>query len=310
VSGGWQADPVVAHVVRNGFVESVHRGRVVVLDADGGVVASAGDVAAPILPRSALKPIQAIALCNAGWEPADAQMLALACASHSGEERHVAVVRRILAAAGLAESALQNTPDLPLDVAAAHALLRAGGHADAIHQNCSGKHAAMLATCVVNGWPTEGYLDPTSPVQRAIRQCVESYAGEPVAATVVDGCGAPQFGVSLRAVAGAFLAIADTAAADAMRAHPDLVGGAGRDVTRLMQAVPGVVAKDGAEGVYVAAVAGVGSAAVKIDDGAGRARAPVLAAALRLLDLDAGAVADVPVLGHGRPVGEIAPVWP
>ena len=308
-----QTDPVVAEVVRNGFVESCHHGRVVGLNPDGSVAFAIGEIQAPIFPRSSVKPLQATAMLDAGWQPDDDAQIALACASHSGEDMHTDVVRRILASVGLDASALQNTPDLPLNEAAAHALLRAGGNKDALHQNCSGKHAAMLATCVTNGWPIETYRDPQHPLQLQIRRTLEQLAGEPVSAVAVDGCGAPLFAISLVGLARAFAATAPGRVADAMRAHPDLVGGTGRDVTMVMQDVAGLVAKDGAEGVYAAALPDGRATALKIDDGAGRARPPVLASALQQLGVDPEAtqrLRDVPVLGHGDPVGFVQNVLP
>jgi L-asparaginase II len=308
-----QTDPVVAEVVRNGFVESRHHGRVVGLNADESIAFAIGAVEEPMFPRSSVKPLQATAMLEAGWKPRDDAEIAVACASHSGEDVHIAVVRRILASAGLDVAALQNTPDLPLNEAAAHAVLRAGGGKDALHQNCSGKHAAMLATCVTNGWPIDSYRDPQHPLQQCIRSTIEQYAGEAVSAVAVDGCGAPLFAISLLSLARAFAAIAQSRVADAMRAHPELVGGTGRDVTAVMRDVSGLVAKDGAEGVYAAALADGRVAAVKIGDGAGRARRPVLAWALEQLGVDATAterLRDVPVLGHGEPVGSVRNVLP
>lgn len=312
--------PVVAEVVRNGVVESRHHGRVVALDAAGDRVVALGAVDAPTFPRSSLKPVQTVALLRAGWRPTDDRQVALACASHSGEPAHLDVVRRILADAGLEQSALDNTPALPLDARAAAEVVRRGGAADSLLQNCSGKHAAMLAACVANGWPVDGYRDPAHPVQQAIRVTVEDLCDERVDAVAVDGCGAPLFAVSLAGLAGAFRRIATASGstserqvADAMRAHPFLVGGTGRDVTEFMQAVPGLVAKDGAEGVYAAALPDGRAVALKIDDGAGRARAPLLASALRRLGVVASGldqVARVPVLGHGEPVGEVRAVVP
>ena len=282
-------DPVVAEVNRNGFVESRHHGRVVGLSPDGSIAFAVGAVDAPMFPRSSVKPLQATAMIDAGWRPDDDEQIALACASHSGEDKHIDVVRRILASVGLDESALQNTPDLPLNEAAAHTLLRAGGDKDPLHQNCSGKHAAMLATCVANGWPITTYRDPQHPLQQHIRRIIEQLAGEPVAAVAIDGCGAPLFAISLVGLARAFATIASVDLADAMRKHPDLVGGTGRDVTMAMQDVTGLVAKDGAEGVYAAALPDGRATALKIDDGAGRARRPVLAWALEQLGVDAAA---------------------
>ncbi len=250
--------------------------------------------------------------CGLDLEPA---LLAVATASHSGEPRHLELVRRLLSDSGLDESALRNTPALPLNEEAAHAHIRAGRGKDSVSQNCSGKHAAMLATCVVNGWPLDSYLDPDHALQRAIRQTHEEVAGEPVTATAVDGCGAPQFAISLTGLARAFARLTtaesgtpERRVADAMSAHPDVVGGSGRDVTRLMQSVPGLVAKDGAEAVYAAATATGAAAAVKIDDGGDRARVPLLVVALRALGLEAPVLdelATTPVWGGGRRVGEV-----
>lgn len=300
--------PIVADVVRSGFVESRHHGRIVALDADGNDVLAVGDVGAAIFPRSSLKPLQALALLDAGWTPGDDEQVALACASHSGEDVHTTVVRRILADAGLDVDDLDNVAALPLDEVAARELIRSGGGPDMLHQNCSGKHAAMLATCVANGWPTAGYRDPAHPVQQVIRDTIERLAGETIAATAVDGCGAPVFAISLRGLARAFAALGPTRVAGAMREHPDLVGGARREVSRLMRSVAGLVAKDGAEGVYAAALADGRAAAVKIDDGAARARGPALATALAALGVSDDALEllrDQPVLGHGRVVGGV-----
>ena len=306
-------DPVVAEVVRNGFVESRHHGRVVGLNPDGSIAFAVGAVDEPMFPRSSVKPLQATAMIDVGWRPEDEAQIALACASHSGEPAHLDVVRRILASAGLDETALQNTADLPLNEAAALAVLRAGGGKDALHQNCSGKHAAMLATCVAKGWPIDTYRAPEHPLQVAIRSTIERLTGETVAAVAVDGCGAPLFATSLVGLARGFAAIATRAVADAMRAHPDLVGGTGRDVTAVMRDVAGLVAKDGAEGVYAAALPDGRAVALKIDDGAARARSVVLAWALEQLGVDPGetaALRDVPVLGHGEPVGSVRNVLP
>jgi L-asparaginase II len=283
-------DPLVVEVTRNGFVESIHHGAVVVVDPSGSVVDAWGDVDAPMFPRSSLKPLQTLALLDAGWSPPDSPCVALAAASHSGEPRHIDVVRRILAAAGLDDSALDNTPD-----------------PDRLHQNCSGKHAAMLATCVAAGWPTQGYVDPAHAVQVAIRAGVERSCREGVSAVAVDGCGAPLFAVSLTGLARGFTGLAGSTVAAAMQAHPDLVGGTGRDVTGLMTAVPGLVAKDGAEGVYAAVTGDRGAVAVKVYDGSARARMPLLLHGLARLGVAVEPLQELvpPVLGHGRPVGVV-----
>ncbi len=272
-----------------------------------------GDVDRPVFPRSSNKPLQAVGMLECGWQPADEQELALAAASHSGEPQHLAVVRRMLGPRGVDD--LGCPPSLPLDEAAAHAVLAAGGGPTRDQMNCSGKHAAMLATCRANGWPTATYLDPNGPLQVALQATVERLAAEPVRHVAVDGCGAPQHALTLTGLARAFRAIVtagpgtpERRVADAVRAHPELVGGTGRDVTRLMQGLPGLLAKDGAEGVYAAALPDGSAVALKIDDGAGRPRAAVMVAALRLLGAAAPVLdelATAPVLGGGRPVGEV-----
>jgi L-asparaginase II len=179
--------------------------------------------------------------------------------------------------------------------------------------NCSGKHAAMLRTCVANGWDSSGYLAVTHPVQRACLHGIERLAGEHVRQLAVDGCGAPQHALTLAGLARAFSALAtsggnESRTAKAMRSHPWHVGGTDRDVTRLMAGVPGLVAKDGAEGVYAAALPDGSAVALKIADGGGRARTPVLVAALRALGVEAEVLdelATAPVLGGGRQVGEV-----
>ena len=295
-------------------MESRHRGSLLLLDAAGKVELALGDVDVPVLPRSSLKPLQAVALRRAGLRLPPAQ-LALACASHSGEPRHVELCRALLAGAGLGEDALGNSPSLPLGTAAMEAHLRAGGGADRLHHNCSGKHAAMLATCAARGWPLAGYLEPTHPLQVAVRAAIEELAGEPVGAVAVDGCGAPAFAVSLAALARAFrrlgTAASGTAEADvaaAMRAHPEVVGGTGRDVSELMADFPGLVAKEGAEGVCAAALPDGRAMAAKVEDGARRALAPLLAAVLGRWGAGGAAVARwsaPPVHGGGRVVGSL-----
>jgi L-asparaginase II len=264
----------------------------------------------PVFPRSSNKPLQAVGLLEAGWQPADDEQVALATASHSGEDEHLAVVRRMLDEAGLDPQALQCPPMLPLNERAAHALLARGEQPTTLTMNCSGKHAAMLACCVANGWDIAAYLDAAHPVQVAMQAWIEELAGEPVKHVAVDGCGAPQHALSLRGLARAFRTLIRTQprVADAMRAHPHLVGGTDRDVTRLMEGIPGLVAKDGAEGVYAVALADGSAVALKVEDGAGRARTPILVAALRRLGVDASVLdelATTPVLGGGRVVGEV-----
>jgi L-asparaginase II len=307
---------VVAEVWRGDFLESVHHGTVVATNPSGVPVLSVGRPGDVAFPRSSNKPLQALAMLRSGLD-LDGELLALACASHSGEDFHVSGALRILASAGLDEDALQCTPDLPLGEDARAQHLARGLTAAPKYMNCSGKHAAMLATCVANGWSTADYLDPTHPLQVATRKTIEDVAGEPVAQVGVDGCGAPIFAISLTGLARAFGRLASAAegtlehrVAAAMNAHPQWVGGTGRDVTVLMGALPGVIAKDGAEGVYAVGLPTGEGVALKIADGSSRARAVVVVAVLKRLGVDVSAVEDlatVPVLGHGRTVGAVKP---
>jgi L-asparaginase II len=184
--------------------------------------------------------------------------------------------------------------------------------------NCSGKHAAMLATCVRNGWPTRNYRDPDHPLQQAIKGMVEELAGEPVTATGVDGCGAPLLAITLAGLARAFRAMVlaspgtpERRVADAMRAYPAWTSGTTRDETRLMTAVPGLLLKGGAEGVDAFALGDGRAGAIKIDDGAARARTPVTASVLRQLGVQVpDALSTVPVTGGDDIVGVIRAVCP
>jgi L-asparaginase II len=316
-------NPLLAEVVRSGFAESRHRGAIAVVDPDGTVVLRAGAVDSPIFPRSSNKPMQAAAMLHRGLD-LDGELLALAAASHSGEDFHVTGARKILAGAGLTEDALQCPPDLPLDERAQREVLLAGGEKQRIYMNCSGKHAAMLATCVVAGWPIASYTDPAHPLQAEIRQTIERLAGEQVTVPPgVDGCGAPLFALSLAGLARAFGALVqadpgspERRVADAMRAHPAWTSGRARPDRRLVQAVPGLLLKSGAEGVEGLALADGRAAAFKIDDGDGarRARIAVAVALLRAIGADdlpgtdravLDELASPAVYGGGRVVGEV-----
>jgi L-asparaginase II len=297
----------LVEVVRSGVVESVHSGHLVVLDGED--VIELGDPRQPLFPRSANKPLQAVGMRRHGLAVPPPQ-LALAAASHSGEPRHVDLVRAMLASGGFSEDDLGCPPAWPLDDAAR----TAWSGPRRICMNCSGKHAAMLLTCRANGWPVESYLASDHPLQRALHLTVEELADDPVAAVGVDGCGAPLFAVSLIGVARAYRRIATAGSgperdvADAMRAHPELVGGSGRVASRLMASVPGLVAKDGAEGVFAAALPSGAAVAVKIDDGALRAAERAVVAGLcRTAAAPAvlGELATAPVLGGGEPVGTV-----
>jgi len=311
--------PVVAEIVRSGFVEGHHYGSVVALAADGSVDWSVGEVTAPVLPRSSNKPVQALAMVELGLDLPD-DLLALACASHSGEPFHVEGVRRTLASAGLDESALQTPADYPLDDDAREAVVRAGGAKAPVLMNCSGKHAAMLATCVLRGWDTATYLDPAHPLQVAIADTFARLTGEPIDAVAVDGCGAPLLSTSLTGLARAFASLATATdgpqrrVADAIRRHPEHVSGTTRDELALHRAVPGLIGKAGAESCYAVALPDGRAWALKTDDGAARVRPVLMAEALRRSGVfeedgvDAEAVRSTgrfELLGGGLPVGEI-----
>jgi L-asparaginase II len=313
------SQPVVAEVVRSGFVEGHHHGSVVALDAEGLVDWSVGDVASVVLPRSCNKPLQALGMVRLGLD-LEPELLALACASHSGEYFHVAGVRRILAQGGLDEAALQTPPDYPLDAGARDAVIRAGGDKRPVLMNCSGKHAAMLLTCVVNAWDTATYREPHHPLQRAIADSFSALTGEPVEVVAVDGCGAPLLSASLTGLARGFRALAvaedgpERRVADAIRAHPAYVSGSTRDERALLVAIPGAIGKAGAEACYAVALRDGRAFALKADDGYPRVRPVLMAAALRRsgvdtepgIDTDAvRATGRVELLGGGVPVGEI-----
>ncbi|WP_417561988.1 asparaginase [Microbacterium sp.] len=317
----------LAVVERSGFVESRHVGSAIVLAPDGEVAREYGDPGALILPRSCMKPIQALT-CLAVGAPLEGERLALATASHSGTDRHVGVVRDILAAAELTEDALACPPAWPSDAATRHELVRDHGEPARVRMNCSGKHAAMLLACRTAGWDTEGYLDPSHPLQVQVRELAERLTGAKVAATAVDGCGAPVFAMTLSGLAKAIHRIGTSSVSspfalhrnagtlvEAVRAAPWTIAGPGQPDTIVIERL-GVFSKGGAEGVHVMVAPDGTTVAVKMLDGASRATAAV---GLRLLELagalDAADVADtmsqlpLAVTGGGRDVGAIRPAF-
>jgi L-asparaginase II len=250
--------------------------------------------------------MQAVAMTRLGLSlPPD--LLALAAASHSGEPFHLDAAQRILDGCGCTEDDLGNPAGLPFDPFEAAGWIASGRPTRRLAHNCSGKHAAMLATARLRGWAPAGYLDREHPLQRAIAATVEDLTGEQIAYTAVDGCGSPLFAVSLaaltRAVGRIAAAAADTAegcVARAMRAYPEMVAGSRRDVTALMRAVPGLIAKDGFEAVQVAALPDGTAIGVKIADGSDRARLPVTVAALALAGVDPDLLAPFGEAGTAR----------
>lgn len=311
-TGGGPADPVLAELWRGGVLESVHRGAAAVA-APGGLVESWGEVRRPVLPRSALKPLQALALVESGAADArrlGSEELALACASHSGTPAHTERVAGWLAALGLAPGDLGCGAHPPLDGRARAALRLAGVEPSPVHHQCSGKHCGFLTLAVHLGAEPRRYLEPDGPVQARVRAAIEEVADETVTATVIDGCSAPAHALSLAALARAMARLArpETLAGRraeaarrlvaAMKAHPELIGGPGRDATRFTRdAAAGAVAKTGAEGCFVAALpaAGIGIA-LKIADGAERAAAVAMAGLLARAGALAPDEADRPVL--------------
>lgn len=300
---------------RDGLAESVHYGSAIATAAGGRTLLAAGEPLAPFYPRSALKPLQAVAMVRAGLDlPED--LLALAAASHSGAALHRDGALRILELHGLNPGDLENSTDLPYGTREREDWLGGGGQATRLAQNCSGKHAAMAATCLINGWPVRGYLDPAHPLQQLVARTVAELTGEQPERTSTDGCGTPLFALTLRGMARAFGTLAaatgtgsaEAAVANAMRRHPGMVAGEDRDVTALMRLVPGLLAKDGFEGVQLVGLPDGRAAAVKISDGGDRARMPATVRLLDALDVDTSPLARLaaaPVLGGGRPVGQL-----
>jgi L-asparaginase II len=304
---------------RDGLVESVHYGSLIATAPGGRTLLSAGEPHAAFYPRSSLKPLQSVAMVRAGLDlPAD--LLALTAASHSGAARHLDGATRILELHGLTPAALENSTDLPYGVREREQWLRDGGRPTQLAQNCSGKHAAMAATCVINGWPVQGYLDPSHPLQKLVAETVTDLTGEEPAGISTDGCGTPLFVLTLAGMARAFGRLAsaeladgasapespEAAVAHSMRRHPEMVAGEGRDVTELMRLLPGALAKDGFEGIQLVGLPDGRAVAVKISDGGDRARMPVTVRALEALDVDTSALAGIAtgaVLGGGRQVG-------
>ena len=300
------SNPVLVEVLRGALVESRHRGAVAIVDADGTTALAVGDVSVPVFPRSAVKALQALPLIESG--AADRygfsdEELALACSSHSGEEAHVAVARRMLAAAGIDPSALACGAHWPMNQAAAFVLARSGGAPSALHNNCSGKHAGFLCVACARGIDPEGYWRPDHPVQRTVRGVLEDLTGADLSPDrrAIDGCSVPTWAIPLNGLAHAFakfgsghgLAPERAAAAARLRAacanKPWYVAGTGRFCTEIMRLFGArVFIKTGAEGVYCGTLPERGlGIAIKSDDGGGRAAEVIMAAIIaRYLPLE------------------------
>jgi L-asparaginase II len=300
-------DAVLAEVVRSGVVESQHRGFLVALNADGSVNLELGDSSHLIFPRSTVKSFQGAAMVRNGLQ-LEPRLLALGASSHSGSVEHIAAVREILATAGLDESALQCMLDKPLGDAERRAY---GDQAPTrIAMNCSGKHAAMLVTCVNNGWSINNYLDADHPLQIACREELENLAGEKITLTSTDGCGAPLFLISVAGLARAVRAItistdvAHTSVLAASRAFPEMVAGEGRLTTTMIREVPGLYMKDGVEAVEVASMPDGRTLVFKVSDGSLRPFRALVHAGLKRLGVESSYEVE-PVLGGGKVIGEI-----
>jgi L-asparaginase II len=301
-------------------VESVHLGSVAIVDADGKLLASAGDPDRVTYARSSMKPLQAAVSLTFIDEDLPAEEVAVMSASHNGETQHLAAMRSVLDRAGLGVDALRTPAAFPLDPESARA---AGAPRPELH-NCSGKHSGMLLASKRRGHPLESYPDPDHPLQRAVFDAVTREAGIEPLAIGVDGCGVPVHALPLTGLARIFASIVvprrvpggDQVVAG-MRTAPYLVAGRHRVCTAVMEAVPDVVVKVGAEGLVCAGILGRGiGVAIRIDDGSARATDPAIVHALRLL----GALGEEPlevldpfarplVLGGGRPVGNLLPVF-
>ena len=301
------AGEILVEVVRNEMVESVHDGHLLILDSSGKDLLKIGDVDQLIYPRSAVKSLQASAMLRAGLKVSGEQ-LALACASHAGSRAHLDVALSTLRSVGLDESALRNTPDKPLDPAERAAW---GDKAPtSLAANCSGKHSAMVATCAVNGWDLETYKSPEHPLQIAIAAEFEKLSGEKITKVGVDGCGAALFAISLRALATAVrnLTLSNEPihqeVVNACRNNPIMVSGVGRLPTILMQKVPGLFVKDGAEGVMIMSTPKGEVIVWKMSDGSQRGNSPLSVATLSHLGITVDLEREN-VMGDGRVVGEI-----
>jgi L-asparaginase II len=286
---------VLATVWRGTVVEARIRAHIAVVDASGQVLSSAGSPDAETTLRSCVKPLQALQFLRLAADALGANdaEIAIACASHQGEDEHVATVRGLLARAKVPEEALRCGPQLPSDEAAVRRLLASGGEPLPVHNNCSGKHAAMLATCSVMGWPLVGYMNPAHPCQMAVTAAMQEMLGVDLgtAPRGIDGCGLTTYGIPLVAIARGFAAAsADPAfrrAQDAMAAHPFLVAGTGRFDTALLEVAGArVTAKIGGAAVW-AAVGRPGGpgVAIKLEAGSGEAIPVVAMAVLQQLGI-------------------------
>lgn len=307
------SNPVLAQLVRGELVESIYTGRLVMLDPTGKIDYSLGDITQLVYPRSAVKSVQAAVSLEFGAK-LKAETAAVAAASHSGSEAHLGYVRAILAEAQLSEADLQTPADYPIGVTEQRSWIAAGKEKLPIAMNCSGKHAAWLSACVHSDLDPKTYLDPSNKLQQRIIGLFSELAGEQVRISSVDGCGGPLHALSLTGLAK-MIQHAVTAPVgtelnqivSAVMAYPEAASGEGRDIAKLMQAIPGSFIKDGAEGVEVLALKDGRTAAFKFDSGNFLVRHLVSARVFQLWGVNNAASDELltkPVLGGGKPVGK------
>lgn len=280
------ANPILAETIRGNWVENRHRGAYVVVDDHGTIIASAGDIERPIFPRSAIKSMQALPIfarhAEAQFHHTDEE-LALACASHHGEDDHVATANGLLTRIGLSAADLECGAHVPTNAAAREALRLSGAEPSPLQNNCSGKHSGMLSVALAMGVPTLGYVGREHEVQKAVRAAVEAVIGENLTEGKcgTDGCSIPTYAAPLQAFAYGFARMATGRGLsdelghaarrlfDAATSHPHLVAGTGHPDTLLMTAFKGrLMQKVGAEGVQCGAIRDKGwGYALKCDDG-------------------------------------------
>lgn len=330
------SDPALVEVTRGGMVESVHRGSLAVVDADGGLVLSLGDIERPVFPRSAVKGFQALVMMESGapekFDLTSAE-IALACASHSGEPRHAEAAEFMLKKANRSAKCLECGAHWPLGEKAALALAKTGKEPSALHNNCSGKHAGFICAAVAldEDADTTGYINASHPIQRAVAGALESMCKVRLDEGTfgIDGCSIPTWAIPLKNIAHGFARFGAGADIEPQRgrairrirqavaAEPFMVAGTGRFDTKIMEVLrERAFTKTGAEGVFCAALPEVGlGVALKIDDGATRAAEVVMASLLKrfleLTDTERAAI-DGAINVHmknwnGKAVGELRP---
>jgi len=320
------SNPVLIEVTRGPLIESTHRGALAIARPDGSMLLAMGDITTPTFPRSAIKALQCILLIETGAAEKfnfDAREIALACASHTGTKHHVDLAASMLEHCGLDQRALGCGAHPPLGSGAAKALWQSGGEPTPLHNNCSGKHAGMLATALHMGEPTTGYYNPEHPVQQRVNALLREFTGLPLGNETMgtDGCSLPNWAMPLREMAKVFatfvtgegLSSTRQAAIDeilkACWAHPELIAGRWRTDTMAMTDLPGkVFIKTGAEGVYCGGFPTLGLGfALKIDDGTTRAAAgTAMALVEHLFPYDNGQQSrKILKTWRGKPIGEI-----